>query len=86
MNKLTAKKVQGKLKPGMHNDGGGLYLRVSKSGAKSWILRCRVQSPALLEAFNRYNTYYQQGRWADALPYATEALRLGEEELWPFGV
>lgn len=26
----------------MHNDGGGLYLRVSKSGAKSWILRCRV--------------------------------------------
>ena len=43
MNKLTAKKVQGKLKPGMHNDGGGLYLRVSKSGAKSWILRCRVR-------------------------------------------
>jgi len=42
MNKLTTKKVQGKLKPGMHNDGGGLYLRVSKSGAKSWILRCRV--------------------------------------------
>lgn len=42
MNKLTAKKVQGKLTPGMHNDGGGLYLRVSKSGAKSWILRCRV--------------------------------------------
>ncbi len=42
MNKLTAKKVQGRLNPGMHNDGGGLYLRVSKSGAKSWILRCRV--------------------------------------------
>ena len=42
MNKLTVKKVRGKLKPGMHNDGGGLYLRVSKSGAKSWILRCRV--------------------------------------------
>ena len=42
VNKLTAKRVQGKLKPGMHNDGGGLYLRVSKSGAKSWILRCRV--------------------------------------------
>ncbi len=42
MNKLTAKKVQGTLKPGMHNDGAGLYLRVSKTGAKSWILRCRV--------------------------------------------
>jgi integrase len=43
VNKLNAKKVQGKLKPGMHNDGGGLYLRVSKSGARSWILRCRIQ-------------------------------------------
>ncbi len=42
-NKLTAKKMQGKLKPGMHNDGGGLYLQASNSGAKSWILRCRVR-------------------------------------------
>ncbi len=42
MGKLTAKKVQGKLKPGMHNDGAGLYLRISKTGGKSWILRCRV--------------------------------------------
>ena len=42
MGKLTAKKVQGKLKPGMHNDGAGLYLRVSRTGGRSWILRCRV--------------------------------------------
>ena len=42
MSKLTAKKVQGTLKPGMHNDGAGLYLRVTSTGAKSWILRCRV--------------------------------------------
>ncbi len=42
MSKLTAKKVQGALKPGMHNDGAGLYLRVTGTGAKSWILRCRV--------------------------------------------
>jgi integrase len=42
MGKLTAKKVQGRLQPGMHNDGAGLYLRVSKTGGKSWILRCRV--------------------------------------------
>ena len=26
----------------MHNDGAGLYLRVTSTGAKSWILRCRV--------------------------------------------
>jgi len=42
MGKLTAKKVQGNLKPGMHNDGAGLYLRVSNTGGRSWILRCRV--------------------------------------------
>ena len=42
MGKLTTKRVQGKLKPGMHNDGAGLYLRVTSTGAKSWILRCRV--------------------------------------------
>ena len=42
MGELTAKKVQGNLKAGMHNDGAGLYLRVSSTGGKSWILRCRV--------------------------------------------
>jgi integrase len=42
MGKLTTKTVAGYLKPGMHNDGAGLYLRVSNTGAKSWILRCRV--------------------------------------------
>jgi len=26
----------GKLKPGLHSDGGGLYLSVSKTGSKSW--------------------------------------------------
>jgi integrase len=31
-----------KLKPGRHGDGGGLYLLVSPTGAKSWIIR--VQS------------------------------------------
>src|SRR5262249_45104395 len=37
--KLTALKV-GKLKqPGMYADGGGLYLRVTKDGAKNWVYR-----------------------------------------------
>lgn len=38
MAKLTALKVKN-AKPGRHGDGGGLYLLVSKTGAKSWILR-----------------------------------------------
>ena len=35
----------------------------------------------LMEAYNRFNTLYQQGRYSDAEPYAKEALRLGTEEL-----
>ena len=41
------------------------------------------QSPALTEAQNRYITLYQQGRYSEAIPYATEALRLGVEEFGP---
>ncbi|MCP5389160.1 MAG: integrase arm-type DNA-binding domain-containing protein [Novosphingobium sp.] len=41
MAKLTALKVKN-AKPGRHGDGAGLYLLVSKSGAKSWMIR--VQS------------------------------------------
>lgn len=38
MGKLTDLKVKN-AKPGIHGDGGGLYLRVKESGAKSWVLR-----------------------------------------------
>ncbi len=37
----------------------------------------------LMEAYNSYNTLYQQGRYSEAEPYAKEALRLGTEELGP---
>lgn len=42
MGKLNALTVKGKLPPGMHNDGDGLYLRVTKADSRSWILRTRV--------------------------------------------
>lgn len=38
MPKLTALKVKN-APPGVHGDGGGLYLRVKPSGARSWVLR-----------------------------------------------
>jgi integrase len=38
---LTARTVETTKKPGLHSDGAGLYLHVSKSGAKSWIFRWR---------------------------------------------
>jgi len=42
--KLTTRKVSTTKEPGMHGDGDGLYLHVSKAGAKSWILRTMVHA------------------------------------------
>jgi integrase len=36
---LSARSVETITKPGLHADGGGLYLHVTASGAKSWIYR-----------------------------------------------
>ena len=41
MAKLTTKSVE-RAKPGRHADGLGLYLLVSGTGAKSWVLRVQV--------------------------------------------
>jgi len=42
MAKLTAKSVQALKGPGRYGDGDGLYLEVSRTGSKSWILRVTV--------------------------------------------
>lgn len=36
LKKLTARQVQTLTKPGLHSDGGGLYLEIDASGAKRW--------------------------------------------------
>ncbi len=41
INRLTALQVTKLRKPGYHADGGGLYLCIKDSGAKSWIFRYR---------------------------------------------
>src|ERR1700687_6469992 len=38
---LTARQVETSKKPGMFADGGGLYLQVVASGARTWIFRFR---------------------------------------------
>ncbi len=43
---LDARKVKSKAKPGMHPDGEGLYLRISKAGSKSWALRFMMDKKA----------------------------------------
>ncbi len=40
---LTVKGVEAKREAGMYGDGGGLYLRVGPTGAKSWIVRTVIQ-------------------------------------------
>jgi integrase len=37
--RLSAVEVRNLSEPGMHHDGGGLYLHVTETGAKSWALR-----------------------------------------------
>ncbi|HEX3472880.1 MAG TPA: integrase arm-type DNA-binding domain-containing protein [Silvibacterium sp.] len=46
LNRLTAVEVRGTDKKGMFHDGGGLYLQVSASGAKSWIFRFTLDGRA----------------------------------------
>ena len=41
--KLSALKVNSASKPGMINDGNGLYLKIDEGGSKSWILRYKVR-------------------------------------------
>ena len=42
IEKLTASKVARISKPGRYGDGGRLYLQISKSGVKSWVLRYEI--------------------------------------------
>src|ERR1019366_8320632 len=39
IGKLVAISLPRMTKPGMHNDGGGLYLQITKAGTKTWIFR-----------------------------------------------
>jgi integrase len=46
LNRLTAREVASATKPGMYPDGGNLYLRIARSGAKSWCLRFMIEGNA----------------------------------------
>ena len=65
LHKLTATQVKGALAPGRHSDGGGLYLNVTKTDARSWLFMFKrsgrrreiglgsLQAVTLKEARNR---------------------------------
>lgn len=42
MGKLSASKVKALKKPGLHGDGGTLFLRIAPGGSKSWIQRIMI--------------------------------------------
>jgi integrase len=42
LHRFSARKVDALAKPGLHNDGGGLYLQISPSGSKSWKFRYTI--------------------------------------------
>ena len=46
LNRLTARMVATVARPGLYADGGGLYLRVGRGGAKSWCLRYMLDGKA----------------------------------------
>jgi integrase len=46
LHRFTALAVSRITKPGMHHDGGGLYLQVTATGAKSWIFRFMLKRHA----------------------------------------
>ena len=39
IGKLSTLRVREATKRGLHGDGGGLFLQISKSGARSWVFR-----------------------------------------------
>ena len=42
MTKLTIKRCQALTRPGLHGDGGTLYLRVAPGGSKQWVQRLQI--------------------------------------------
>jgi hypothetical protein len=42
LHKLSARAVATLSKPGRHSDGGGLYLNLTGSGARSWVFMWKV--------------------------------------------
>jgi integrase len=55
INRLTALNVSSKIKSkGMYPDGGGLYLRVTEAGTKSWVYRFSVDKKANQMGLGKY--------------------------------
>ena len=98
LGKLTALNVARERRAGMFGDGGGLYLQVTKSGAKSWIFRFWVpeRDPATGHLLRDPHTKKVRGRvremglgscltvsLAEARDRALECRKLRERDIDP---
>lgn len=72
INRLTALGVTKAKKPGMHPDGGGLYLQITKTGAKSWVYRFMLNGRARMMGLGPCNVV----SLAEARVKASEARKL----------
>ncbi len=77
---------------------GGSVLKISQLNIQRVLLVCATalaagllltasgvhgQSPALMDAYERFQALSAQGRYEEAVPFAEQALRLGEREFGP---
>jgi integrase len=72
MSKLTAKEVEKKTTPGLHGDGAGLTLQITKTGVKSWLFRYMIDGKAYGMGLGPVHTI----TLAQARQRATDARRL----------
>jgi len=56
IERLTALSALKRSKPGLYADGGGLYLRISAAGAKSWVFRFMLRRKAREMGLGSFNT------------------------------
>ena len=54
IHKLKDIQLQKLTKPGLHGDGGGLYIQVKATGAKSWIFRFMINQKARSKGLGPY--------------------------------
>ena len=79
IGRLTALKVERLKRPGMHADGGGLYLRITPRGARNWVLRYMLNGRPRWMGLGPLALY----SLADARAKALEARRKRHEGIDP---
>jgi integrase len=79
LGRLTALKVARASKPGMHPDGGGLYLQVTGAGAKSWVYRFSLRGKSREMGLGSLSAI----SLVDARAKAAECRRLRQEGVDP---